>query len=279
MRMNLAAAVLEASAGELLFHSSLALENSSHCAIARDGTSEIFAVIDAHCQLEAEHEKSVAARNLAAAKSSSTQRQAIASQVHALQRTLSSSLSGVCRALHETPSLSNEHVRILDEKANLVNILQTLANDLRSDPRSGLERLSAYVEAASSSIARLDETREREDALSAEVESLSAAMASEEAKHARKMHAKKEEVRQLKESLRLLRLSNSASVRYARKEAAAWSETVRSTGSIAAHQQLQQLEALEEALRCEEEASHATMSELKAGECGGTFSGGLCAAP
>lgn len=124
-------------------------------------------------------------------------------------------------AATSTSHLHDDEARAVVAADALATLLADATADLRDGVDGACDALAAYVRSESAARARATQAAEHEAAVAAELAELTAAVAPEEAAHAREVAARKRELARLKEELRRLRLHSDASVRYARKEAAA----------------------------------------------------------
>lgn len=225
------------------------------------GRSTVFDSIHRQATLERTYESLVRQRSILRNKTKRSASVEIDARVNEVSRELKNNVSTLCRGLRESGRAEDETVRIEEERTSVIDLLKTLADDLHAG--AGLRALHDAVGRATVETTTLSDARTRDDQLTAEVAHLSSALATEESAHVRTMEARRRELQQLKGQMQQLRHADAATLRFCKKEAAAWGDTLTANGSVEETQLAAQLRAVVASQREEEEAHAVTMAQLR----------------
>ena len=203
---------------------------------------EIRRTIEEQAVLEAQYNEMIEMRRLA--KLEGNKVHVAAQSLILTQRALAlrEGMKNLANLLHDSPDLDASLARISAERAALVAVLEGAAGEVRRD--GSYARLSAWVAAERDTFEAPARTEAREAAIAAELERANEALRSEAAAHTAAVARCKGEQAALAAKLVAVRASNTATLRYNRKEAAVRSEALGGVLALAESDLAREIEAV-----------------------------------
>jgi signal-transduction protein with cAMP-binding, CBS, and nucleotidyltransferase domain len=160
--------------------------------------------------------------------------------------------------LQENPDISENLARMSEERETLVLLLEKTLTDLRDGHYASLVN---FVEREHDTREKMRAVATKEEEVMRDVEQLTAKLKEEDEKHAAEMENKRLSLNDLKEKLRKLKIDTTLTLRYARKEAAAKTESTARFYTAEESDILTQIEAIKHKMDMEN-AVHAEEMEL-----------------
>ncbi|RYG56527.1 hypothetical protein EON66_02690 [archaeon] len=163
--------------------------------------------------------------------------------------------------------------RILEEREALALLLEKTLTDLRDGHFSAL---STFVDRENAARQKMRAVASQEEEVLKEVERLTSVLKEEDEKHALDMESKRKELEELKEKLRKLKVDTTLTLRYARKEAAAKTESMSRAYTAEEAELMRNIEELRKKAEVEAFVHEQTMDVLKKGKWVSGWGGTWC---
>jgi len=222
---------------------------------------EISHIIYEQRQLEARYEELIAQRGALKGLANKSKYKEVQCEIQDVSRALRESTKNLCRNLKDNPNISDNLVKIQQERTELIEIL---AQTVREMQESGtFKTLVMKVHGDKLAQDRLHEIIQREKDMAGAVKQLDGDLNSEKREHANRVADQKAEIARLKEQLQSIKSKTTVDAKYFRKEAHAMTSSILRTYRQAERAQETTIKDSERKLEMENVVHKETVDFLK----------------
>jgi hypothetical protein len=180
----------------------------------------------------------------------------VQAELRAVSGELRDTMRGLCRNLKENPDVADNLTKMAEERDVVVQLLETAFHELQD---GHFHSLAEHVRSETQARERVSAVAQKEESTTQEVLKLTHTLKEEEDKHTVEVEAKKQEISALKEKLRKLKQDTTATIRYARKEITAKSDSSSKLFTAQERVIAEQVDHMQAKIAAEAEAHEASM--------------------